>query len=130
MEWLHQYSELAPYEECVGGGKEGGWYWWWAGQPFLRAEQCDGLEQSSSTGGVLDWPGPVRAPRPAKMQGTAPVQTRELAALFLCLSAGRPGLEQYATPSPLRSHSDTIRIHSEAMKTSPIQSVYPGGGNW
>lgn len=82
VEWLHQYSELAPYEECVGGGKEGGWYWWWVGQPFLRAEQCNVLEQSSSTGGLLDWPGPVRGPRPAKMQGAAPVQTRELAALF------------------------------------------------
>ena len=99
-----------------------------AALPQSRTVRWAGTKQLD--GGVLDWPGPVRAPRPAKMQGTAPVQTRELAALFLCLSAGRPGLEQYATPSPLRSHSDTIRIHSEAMKTSPIQSVYPGGGNW
>lgn len=82
MERLHQYSELAPYEECVGGGKEGGWYLWWAGQPFLRAEQCDGLEQSSSTGGCLIGRARSVAPRPAKMQDAAPVQTRELAALF------------------------------------------------
>lgn len=79
-------------------------------------------------GGLLDWPGPARAPRPAKTQSTAPVQTRELAALFACLTAITPGLEQYATSSPQRSHSHTMRIHTKAMKTSLVHSVCPGGG--
>lgn len=66
-------------------------------------------------GGLLDWPGSARAHRPAKTKGTAPIQT-ELAALFVCLRAVRPGLEQYAASSPPRLHSDTIRIHSKAVQ--------------
>lgn len=79
--------------------------------------------------GRLDWPnqpGWTRAPRPAKTQGTAPVQTRELAALFVCWRTVRPRLEQYVASSP-RSHSVTMRIHSMAMKTSLAPSVCPGG---
>lgn len=78
-------------------------------------------------GGLLDWPGSARAHRPAKTKGTAPIQT-ELAALFVCLRAVRPGLEQYAASSPPRLHSDTIRIHSKAMKPFLVQCVCPGGG--
>lgn len=110
----------------MGGEKEGGWRW--AGQPFLRAERCDGLEQSGSTGGRLDWPRSARAPRPAKTQGTAPVQTRELAALFVCLRAVKPRLEQYAASFPPRSHSETMRIHSRAMKTSLVGLFVQDGG--
>lgn len=80
-------------------------------------------------GGLLDWPGSARAHRPAKTKGTAPVQT-ELAALFVCLRAVRPGLEQYAASSPPRLHSDTIRIHSKAMKPFLVQCVCPAGGEF
>ena len=64
VEWMHQYSAVPPHEECVGGGKEGGGGG--AGQPFLRAERCDGLEQSGSTGGRRigpPRPGPLDLPK-------------------------------------------------------------------
>lgn len=132
VERLHQYSAVAPCEECVGGGKEGGMVVvvvvGGAALPQSRTVRWAGTKRHD--GGLLDWPGPARAPRPAKTQSTAPVQTRELAALFACLTAITPGLEQYATSSPQRSHSHTMRIHTKAMKTSLVHSVCPGGGIW
>lgn len=107
------------------GGREGG-------RPFLRAEPCDGLEQSGAAGGgaagrgvSAGGPASVGAPRPAKTQGAASVPTGELAALFVCLRAERPRLKQYGTSAPPGSPSDAMRIRSEAMKTSLVRR---GGG--
>lgn len=109
----------------MGGGREGGG----GGRGGPSSEQnvqwtgtkwCDG--------GLLDWPSQARAPRFAKTLGPTPVQTRELAAWFSYLRAARPGLEQYVASSPSRSHSDTIRIHSKAMKTSIAQLLCPEEG--
>lgn len=79
----------------MGGGKKGGGVILvvvgGAALPQSRAVRWAGTKRRD--GGRLDWPGPAKAPRPAKTQGTAPVQTRELAALFVCLRAVRPRLE-------------------------------------
>lgn len=91
-----------------------------AALPQSRTVQWAGTKRLDR--GLLDWTSPAKALRPAKTQGAAPVQTRELAALFVCLRAVKAGLEQYAATSPSRSHSDTVRNHSKAMKTS-IQRV-------
>lgn len=75
------------------GWREGGWWWWWVGQPISRAERCNGLEQSSSTGGFLigpAQPGPLDLPK-----RTALVQTWELAALFVRLRETKPQLEHH-----------------------------------
>lgn len=87
----------------------------------IRAEQCNGLEQSGTAGGCLIGParpGPQNLP---KWKGIAPVQTRELVALFLCQRAVRPGLQQCATSS--RPRSDTVRIHNKAMNP-PLFGVF------
>ena len=54
--------------------------------PYPRAGRWDGTKRLGR--GPFDWPGPSPGfPRPARAQGSAPGQTRELAALSACRRA-------------------------------------------
>lgn len=117
------FSSASPRGVC--GRWEGG-RWWWSGAAFPQSRTVQWVGTKRLDGGPPDWPAPARAPRPAKTRSTAPVQTRELAALFVCLRAGISRLEQYGTSSPPRPHSGTTRTHSKAMQSSLVQE----GGIW
>lgn len=101
VERLHQYSAVASYEECVGGEKEGGRVLVveMGGAAHLQSRTVQWAGTMQLDRGLLDWPSPARAPGPAKTQGTAPVQTRELAALFVCLRAIGPRPERHVIPT-------------------------------